>query len=589
MSIWRVVKKINSILTKDQRRKIGQLTFLMIIGGILETFSMTLILPFVDAVMDPDKIMNYAFVVRICSLFGINEARELMLVLAICLALLYIAKNAYLLFEYNIHYKFVYDNMFTMQKRLLNTLIHRPYEYFLGISSGEVTRIIGADTSGTFQLLISMLSMLTEIIVSVMLVGTIFVIAPLVTVTVCVVLLSLLLFINAFIKPKMRKAGKNQQVASAGMTKWLLQSIQGIKELKVMSKEEYFQENYSIYGNRYVNSLRKNQVLALLPKYIIEGLSMSVFFGVIAVFLYKGSINETFIPLISVVAMAALRILPSVNRISISLAQISYSEPMLDKLIENLQTISNRKDVSLGMDFNQSNEQQVKGKNFPILSDSIEMHDVSFSYPGSSVNVLNCVNMRIKCGESIGVVGPSGSGKSTTADLILGLLEPKQGKVLVDGININDNMQEWHSQIGYIPQTIFMLDDTVRSNIAFGVDEGDVSEDQIWKSLKDASLDNFIKSLPEGLDTEIGERGVRLSGGQRQRIGIARALYTNARVLVFDEATSALDSETESAIMESINQLKGRITMIIIAHRTSTLESCDHIYEVKNGDVLRIK
>ena len=585
MQVIRVVKKFNTILSKHQKFRVFQLVILMIIGGILETLSVSLILPFMDVVMNPEQIMSKPYVQWVCDLLGIQIPKTFLVLLSLVLALIYLLKNAYLIFEYNVNYRFVYGNMLAMQKRLLNNIIHRPYEYFLGLSSGDVIRIISTDTPQVFLMLTTLLQLFTELVVSGMLIIAVFIMAPEITVIMAVILLLLMIIINRILKPILRKAGKETQASASGMNKWLLQSVQGIKELKVAGKEEFFEENYNKYGGRYVKSIRKNYVLSLIPRFLIEAVCMSAVFVLVGIFIYRGADIEVMIPILSAVAVAAMRLLPSVNRITQSLANISYNEPMLDKLIENLKDISGKEDVSLAMTFdNEEGSEDVK-KHLPKLKDKVLFNNISYRYPSGETYVLDGASMEVKKGQSVGIVGTTGSGKTTSVDILLGLLVPQEGQVLVDGVDIRDDMAGWFSQIGYIPQEIFMLDDTIRANIAFG--EEDVSDDEVWRALEEAALDDFVRTLPEELDTEIGERGMRLSGGQKQRIGIARALYHDPDVLFFDEATSALDNETETAIMESVNSLQGRKTMVIIAHRLTTIENCDVVYRVDRGKIIK--
>lgn len=583
-SIIRIVKKFYIITSKHQKHRIIQLAVLMIVGGFLETMSVSLMLPFVSTVMEPEKTMHNEWIIRVCNIFNIESSRQFLFYVAILLALVYIFKNIYLILEYNIHYRFVYTNMFAMQERLLDTLIHRPYEYYLNISSGEVIRIINNDTTATFGLLMTLLSLFSELVVSAMLIVAIFIITPVVTVAIAVLLLALLFVINFFLKPVMRREGMNQQKAGTGMMKWLLQSIQGIKELKVMGKERYFQDNYQRYGTLYIRSLRRSQTLSSIPRFLIEAISMSAFFFIVAVLIGRGGDITSIVPILSSVAMAALRLMPSINRISTALAQVSYNEPMLDELISNLKVLGDTEDVSFDMKFEEVKKNESK-KIFPKLSKEIELSGIYYRYPNTEQYVLENADISIKKGDSVGIVGASGAGKTTLVDIILGLLSLERGAILVDGEDISNNIDSWHGQIGYIPQMIFMLDDTIRANVAFGIDEEKRSDEAVWKALHEAAIDDFVRGLPKGLDTEIGERGLRLSGGQRQRIGIARALYPNPSVLIFDEATSSLDSETEIAIMDSINRLHRQKTIIIIAHRLTTIEGCDHVFRVSNGKI----
>ena len=581
MSLFRVAKKFGAILSKNQKVKIIVLVVLMILGGFLEMCSVSLVIPFMNMVMSPDEMMEKWYVRLVRGVFGIETSRTFLVFAAIILAIIYILKNIYLVFEYNIQFRFVYGNMFDMQRRLLDNYIYRPYEYFLKVSSGEIIRIINNDTPNTFYMLSVLLNIFSELVVSVIIVGTVFVIAPGATVGIAAVLFLMVLVISSFIKKIMHKAGQDNQRASAGMNKWLLQSIQGIKETKVMGKEAFFQSHYDTYGRIYVNTMRKNAIFGMLPRFFVEGVSMGAMFIVVAVMIYQGQELGTLIPTLTAIAMAAIRLLPSVNRVSTGLSTVAYTEPMLDKLIENLNEMveHSKEDVMLDAGGMES-ESMIVG-----MHDMIDYSGISYTYPDSDDPVLINADMEIHWGESIGIVGESGAGKTTAVDILLGLLRPQKGEILVDGVGITSDMGGWHSVIGYIPQAIFMLDDSIRANVAFGEEREAIDDKKVWNALREASLAEFVRKLPEELDTEIGERGVRLSGGQRQRIGIARALYHNPSVLIFDEATSALDNETEAAIMESIHSMHGQRTMIIIAHRLTTIEDCDHIYRVAEGKI----
>ena len=319
----------------------------MIFGGFLETLSVSLIVPFMQAVMEPAKIMNNQYVMMICDFCNIHSARSFLVFVAAVLAAIYIIKNVFLLFEYSIQYRFVYNNMFAMQKQILDNFIHRPYEYFLSANTGELIQIITNDTANTFALLIQLLNLFTEIVVSAALIIVTFAMAPEITVCIAIILVVLMLIINYAFKPILRRAGIRNQDSCAEMNKWLLQSIQGIKELKVQRKEAYFQDNYDRAGQIYVETVRQNNVYCWIPRYLIEGISMSAFFFIVAFMISQGKNLEEIVPMLSAVAMAAMRLLPSVNRISVSLSGISYNEPMLDKLIENLKMIEESNTVSL--------------------------------------------------------------------------------------------------------------------------------------------------------------------------------------------------------------------------------------------------
>ena len=433
MQVLRVLKKFNIILSNRQKLQMTKIFVLMVIGGFLETFSVSLMLPFMNIVMNPEKTMENQLVRNICRLLGIQSAQSFLVVLAITLGAVFLIKNAFLLMEYNAQYRFVYGNMIDTQKMLLNNLIHKPYEFFLKIETGEIVRIINNDTTQTFFLLTTLLQLFTELIVSGMIIITVVMIAPIITIFMAIILLLVVLAMNFILKPILRNMGKETQNGSAGMNKWLIQSIQGIKELKVLMKEDYFKDKFSKYGDKYVVSLRQYEVLSVAPRFIIEATSMCAMFAIVALLIYNGAALETVVPILTATAMAAIRLLPSVNRIISSLTNISYREPMLDKLIEHLEDISETCDT---LSKEQLAEKLPKQSSIQELQEGIDFSKITYFYPDSHKAVLKEANMKIKKGQSVGIIGPSGSGKTTAVDILLGLLRPEEGIVSVDGISI---------------------------------------------------------------------------------------------------------------------------------------------------------
>ncbi len=319
-----MINKLSRILTTHQKMRIAELTVLMIVGGFIETLSVSLILPFMDMVINPDEVMSKKYIKAICDFLGVNSYRSFLMIIAISLVIIYLFKNIFLLLEYNIQYRFVYGNMLMMQKKILQNIIFRPYEYFLGISSGDIIRLISDDIPESFNALIFLLSLLTELVVSGMLILTAFLIAPAVTLTMALALAGMVILLDYFIRPILNAAGKERQTAGSGMNKWLLQSVQGIKELKVERKENYFISEYKKFGLKYVDSLRKNNMLTILPRFFIEAVCMCTVFVSIALYIYWGADIETLIPVLSAVAVAAIRLLPSISRISYAMTSVSY-------------------------------------------------------------------------------------------------------------------------------------------------------------------------------------------------------------------------------------------------------------------------
>lgn len=582
MVLIRVLKKFRQILSRHQKIRIIGLGVLMVIGGFMEMLSVTLILPFIEAVMTPEKIMANRYIRVLCGAFGIESHRTFLVFMALVMAALYVLKNIFLLLQMMIQQRFVYNNRFATQQSLLRNYLLRPYEFFLEVKSGEVLRVIGEDTSEAFYVLTQLLSLISELVVSVALLFTAFVISPGMTIEMAAALLITVFLIQRVLRPLLERAGRTYQETSAGMHQWLIQSIQGIKEIKIMRCEKYFESNFEKNGRLAVRASYLRETLALVPRFMIEAAAMCSFFVIIAAMIYRGNPLERIIPILSGLAMAAVRLLPAMNRISACMAGITFREPAVDKMIENLREVSD-------YDVSHSDERQLKekGKRIQGLSGEIELLDITYRYPTGKEDVLDGAAMEIQKGTSVGIVGVSGAGKTTAVDILLGLLRPQKGEVLIDGTDISLDMDGWLSEIGYIPQFIFMLDGDIRENVAFGIPDDDIDDDMVWTALEEAALAEFVRSLPEGLYTQLGERGIRLSGGQRQRLGIARALYSNPSILFFDEATSALDNETEAVIMDSINHLHGTKTMVIIAHRLTTIEGCDIIYRVESGKIRR--
>ncbi len=316
-----------------------------------------------------------------------------------------------------------------------------------------------------------------------------------------------------------------------------------------------------------------------IPRLLIETVSIAGILLYVAISVIAGVNLNTLLPLISAFALAAMRLLPSVNRVNTYMANIAYYEPALNYIYDNVNVLKLREQEAYQLNDNGNRDKKL------TLKDEISLEHITFHYPNTDKYIFKDAVMKIPVGKSIGVVGASGAGKTTIVDVLLGLLGLQDGTINSDGVDVLDYYEEWLSHVGYIPQTIYMLDDSIRNNIAFGVDEKDISDDRVWEVLKEAQLKEFVEELPDKLDSQIGERGVRISGGQRQRLGIARALYHNPELLIFDEATSALDTDTETAIMDAIERLHGQKTMVIIAHRLRTIENCDMIYEVKDEKI----
>ncbi|MCM1498536.1 MAG: ABC transporter ATP-binding protein/permease [Clostridium sp.] len=574
----RIIKKFAKLLDEHQKRRVFLLFFIMLVGAFLEVLGVSLMVPLLTAVMQPDIVEKNKYVKLVCDTLHLQSYRSFVLVCIIALILVFIVKDLYIIFQYYAQYRFVYNNRFLTQCRLLHAFLHRPYEYFLHADSGEIMRVVQGDVDRTYGLLASLLGMSAELIVSAALLITVFIISPWMTLMVGVLLVLVMLLITEFVKPRLQRQGRIFQKHAAATNKWLMQAINGMKEIKVTSKEAFFEENYNRSGTKMIRAERYHALLQNTPRLLIEMSSVCSMLIVIGIMIYRGQEMKTLIPALGAFAMAAVKLMPSANRITTAMNSVAFQEPALDKLLENLEVLEEAV-------VHEELESRNSGK--LTLKKEIVLSDITYAYPRGEVKVLEHAVMQIPVGKSVGIVGTSGAGKTTAVDILLGLLNPQEGQVLSDGIDVKTAYKDWLSHIGYIPQMIFMLDGSIRDNVAFGCEREKQTDERVWAALEEAQLADFVRGLPEGLDTAIGERGIRLSGGQRQRIGIARALFANPEVLVFDEATSALDNETEEAIMRSIHALHGKKTMIIIAHRLTTIEGCDIVYRVEDGRIVR--
>lgn len=392
------------------------------------------------------------------------------------------------------------------------------------------------------------------------------------------------LIITKVLKPRLNAIGRKNQEIQSRIAKWRIQSIYGLKDVKVLHREEFFVRNYYESGAIGANVARNYAVMNNAPRLLIETIFIATMLAFILVFAVQGGDFTTLFSKLTAFAMAAIRVMPATNRINTYLSEIAYAQPCLDYLYENL-TENMKQDVN-GSVTGLLGEKEKKEEIPPLtLTDKISLDHISYTYPNTDKPIFTDAHMEVKKGQSVGIMGPSGAGKSTIVDILLGLLHVQAGTITCDGRDVFENYPSWLSKIGYIPQSIYLIDESIRDNIAFGIDADKIDDKRIWEALEEAQLKQFVEELPEGLDTTIGDRGVRISGGQRQRLGIARALYYNPEILVFDEATSALDGDTETAVMEAINSFHGKKTMVIIAHRLNTIEKCDVIYKVENGKI----
>lgn len=581
-----MLKKIAYLFDHKQRLQLVGLAVMILVGGILETLSVSMMVPVVQAIMEPERVLNNRYVARILEFLPIEitTGRELIMLMLGALIVLFIVKNLYLLLQTYVQNTFVTRNRNRMISRVMREFLNRPYEEYLGADIPTVFRLTDSDIPNAFQLILVMIQMVTEIVVAVSICIVLVVASPAMTMFCGVVFLGMTLIITKVLKPRLNAIGRKNQAIQSRIAKWRIQSIYGLKDVKVLHREEFFVRNYYESGAVGANVARNYAVMNNTPRLLIETVFIVAVLSFIMIYMTRGGDISALFQQLMAFAVAAVRVMPATNRINTYLSEIAYSQPCLDYLYENL-TESMKLDVNgsvTGLDGARTQT------NPPLdLTDKIVLDHISFTYPNTSKPIFTDAHMEVKKGQSVGIMGPSGAGKSTIVDILLGLLHVQAGTITCDGRDIFDNYASWLGHIGYIPQSIYLIDESIRDNIAFGIDADKIDDKRIWEVLEEAQLKEFVEELPEGLETTIGDRGVRISGGQRQRLGIARALYHNPEILVFDEATSALDGDTEQAVMEAVNSFHGKKTMVIIAHRLNTIAKCDVIYKVEDGKITK--
>ena len=573
-----MIKQFRYIFNRKQKAGLLLLLIAIIVGTFLELAGVTAIMPFIDVVMNPETIDRKWYLKIPYESLNFQNTTVFIIFVAVVLIAVYILKNVYLCFMYYAQYRFTYDNRRKVATRMLNAYLKQPYSYHRIHPSSELMRNISTDMERMFDCVLSILQLFTEGCVCVVLVVYLFIMDKSITIGVGAILsLFLLVFYRGF-KKYLNHVGNENRKYAARITQWLQQSFGGIKEAKILEREDYFLNQFDYNYKKSASYDRKYRFLQVAPRPIMEMVFVAAILAVIIVKLLNGTQSAYFVSTLSVFAIAAFRLMPSMNRITNYMSVLMFTKGSVEKVYHDLQEVERLE------------------KNKPVetadvsleLKKEIQIRNLSFRYPDASENVLENISFTIPKNRSIAFIGPSGAGKTTLADIILGVLEPTAGQICVDGIDIQNCMSAWHKNIGYIPQSIYLMDASIRENVAFGIPEEQIDETCLRRALEEAQLKEFVDSLPEGLDTVIGESGVRLSGGQRQRIGIARALYNDPDVLVLDEATSALDNETEKAVMDAIDRLAGNKTLIIIAHRLTTITNCDVIYEVKDRQIKRV-
>lgn len=579
--IW---DKFMFILTPGQKGLGAVILLMTLVGALVETLGVSIIVPFVQAIMNPDELRRNIWVKPVAELFHIGDDLQMIVLLGCIISLVYIFKNLYLTLLAYCRVRYSTKVQKELSVLMMRSYMKRGYLFFSQVNTGDLLRGINDDVIAVYQIMYFAFRMIAELFTTAAII--IYITKTDFQLALCVVLVALICFglaVLGFRKP-MRRLGIEYRTSVGEVRRHSLQAFQGIKEILVMHRQKLFVEKYEKAFERQQKATIGQVVGAESPAYVIEAVCVTGLILAVSFRGYGGMDMVGYIPKLASFAMGAFRILPSLGRIASSFNQIVYFAPSLRKTYENIREVrtteGTKETEQIKLSEAQTNHVGTDRENPEYL----EVKDVHWQYPSAVREVLSGVNLKISKGSSIAFIGQSGAGKTTLADIILGLYRPRQGGVFYQGRDIRTMEDTWGEHIGYIPQTVYLTDDTIRNNVAFGIEQPD--DERIWRALEEAQLKEFVMSLPERLETVVGDRGVRFSGGQRQRVAIARALYNDPEILILDEATSALDNETETAVMEAIDSLQGNKTLIIVAHRLTTIKNCDMVYEIAEGKII---
>ncbi|WP_066186710.1 ABC transporter ATP-binding protein [Gracilibacillus timonensis] len=577
------IQKIAALFQRREKKRLVLLFFMMVIAALLETIGIGLIVPFVGMVTNPEMIQEQAILAKIYELFSFQTTTAFILFAVILLFIVFVLKNLYLLLFNYAQFRVILNQQVKLSRNLFKAYLTKPYTFHLQRNSADLLRNVNEEVPKVFQgIIMSSFQLFTEILVILCILILLLITAPVATLTAAVLLGGSVVLFFTILRKKISTLGQEQQIVGGKMIKWVNQGLGASKEVKVSGKERFFIDSYAAQSQIKANNSRYMKMLETVPRLFIETMLVSIVLITMLIIVLQGTGTTQLISTMALFAMAAFRLMPSITRVVALITTIRYSQPALNVVYEDL--IWHKEETAYAHQL----KQKYKNSGSKTYTDSIQLNNVSFRYPNQTMDTIKNISLEIPIGQSIAFIGESGSGKTTLVDIILGLFEPANGRVLADGQDIFEQKHSWQQKIGYIPQTIFLSDDTIRGNVAFGMEREEIDDAMVWQALEQAQLKEYVETLPNQLETTVGERGLRLSGGQRQRIGIARALYHNPEILFMDEATSALDHETEKDIIKAIDELKGEKTFIIIAHRLSTIENCDIVFEISDGQVVSV-
>ena len=560
-------QKIRQILPKNQKKALVLLSGLLFIGMVFEILGLTILFPILTVLLDPEKMKIWLNEIVYFD-FSVYSYNEILIFCLISIFAVYLSKTLFLVF---LTYKqnIILENVGAfIQKRLYSKYLFQSYKSHLYKNLSQMMKEVQLETIYFNSFFRSVLTLIVELALVFSIVLTILFLEPKGAIAIGLIFGSLALLYFQLTKRKIKQWGSQRQSLDLFISKILMNSLSGIKEVKLLDKENFFLDRFTQTNTKKVKVATNHQTLTQISRFYLELITIVGMVSLILILISNGVNTSEIVTLLGVFVAAAFRMIPSINRILAALQNLKYYSSSIDVISKEL--------------FDSPIIEKNKPSSFEFKN-KITVDNLDFSY--KKKKILEGINLDIQIGETIGIVGESGSGKSTLVDLLNGLLKPTKGTIKVDDRNIEEFITSWQLSIGYVGQEIFLIDDTIKANIAFGIEEEKIDHYKINQVLKASQLSKFISELENGVETRVGDRGIQLSGGQRQRIGIARALYHNPSVLIFDEATASLDDQTEKQVMKSIYNLKQNKTMIIIAHRISTLNQCDKIYEIQHGQI----
>ena len=572
MSFTKTLNKIWYLFTSEQRISAIILFFLLFIGMLLETLGIGLVIPAFTLITQSNLAEKYPIVLPLLKILGNPSYERLVVIGMLTFVGVYVIKTLYLAFLAWRQAKFTFDIRANLSERLFSGYLLQPYTFHLQRNSAQLIRNTIGHTASLTAVIQQCLLLLMEVLVLFGVSTMLFMVEPLGAILVLGVMGFTAWAFNNVTRKHILKWGEESQFHEGLRIQHLQQGLGGAKDVKLLGRERNFIDRYNFHNIGSAKANQRQSILVALPRPMLELFAVMGLALLVTVMISQGRPIESLIPITGLFAAAAFRLLPSVNRVISAVQTLRFSLPVINTLYDEISLLGNTK--------------QITNNGVFVLKDKLTLEQVRYNYPSTKSSALSEINLTINQGKSFGFIGDSGAGKSTLVDIILGLLTPISGAVKVDGVDIQENVRGWQDQIGYVPQTIYLTDDTLRQNIAFGLPSDQIDDTVVWRTIRDAQLENFVNSLPNGINTMVGERGIRLSGGQRQRIGIARSLYHDPSVLVLDEATSSLDMDTERSVMEAVRDLRGKKTILIVAHRLSTVEDCDYLYRLQQGKII---